>query len=56
MIFVKHKNYLVFDSKNGKIDMIAKGNNFKGSDKANIARKVLNEIMIDILKDPPFRD
>jgi DNA polymerase elongation subunit (family B) len=56
MIFVKHKNYLVFDSKNGKIDMIAKGNNFKGSDKADIARKVLNEIMIDVLKENPTWD
>ena len=41
MIFVKHKNYLIFDSKNGKIEMITKGNNFKGSDKADIARKAL---------------
>jgi len=53
MIFVKHKNYLIFDSKDKKIDMITKGNNFKGSDKANIARIVLKEIMMDVLKDIP---
>jgi DNA polymerase elongation subunit (family B) len=51
MIFVKHKNYLIFDGKNGKIEMITKGNNFKGSDKANIARKVLKQIMIEVLKE-----
>lgn len=51
MIFVKHKNYLIFDEINGKIDLIAKGNNFKGSDKADIARKVLNKLMIEVLKD-----
>ena len=53
MIFVKHKNYLIFDSKNGKIEMITKGNNFKGSDKANIARIALNKIMIEVLKENP---
>ncbi len=53
MIFVKHKNYLIFDTKNGKIEMDTKGNNFKGSDKANIARKILKTIMIDVLKDNP---
>ena len=53
MIFVKHKNYLIFDSKNGKIELNTKGNNFKGSDKANIARKVLNDIMIEVLKENP---
>lgn len=51
MIFVKHKNYLIFDAKDGKIEMIAKGNNFKGSDKADIARKALNDIMIEVLKE-----
>ena len=51
MIFVKHKNYLIFDNKNGKIEMIAKGNNFKGSDKANIARKVLKVIMMNVLRE-----
>jgi DNA polymerase elongation subunit (family B) len=51
MIFVKHKNYLIFDGKNGRVEMNTKGNNFKGSDKANIARKVLYEIMIEVLKE-----
>jgi DNA polymerase elongation subunit (family B) len=51
MIFVKHKNYLIFDTKDGKVEMITKGNNFKGSDKANIARKVLAEIMMTVLKE-----
>jgi len=53
MIFVKHKNYLIFDSKNGKIEMNTKGNNFKGSDKADIARKALEDIMIRVLKENP---
>jgi DNA polymerase elongation subunit (family B) len=56
MIFVKHKNYLIFDTKNGKIELTTKGNNFKGSDKANIARLVLEEIMIAVLKDVPSWD
>ncbi len=54
MIFIKHKNYLIFDEKNGKIEIVTKGNNFKGSDKANIARKVLNDIMIGVLKENPL--
>jgi DNA polymerase elongation subunit (family B) len=53
MIFVKHKNYLIFDAKNGRIEMVTKGNNFKGSDKANIARKILEEIMVTVLKENP---
>jgi DNA polymerase elongation subunit (family B) len=53
MIFVKHKNYLIFDSKDGSVEMITKGNNFKGSDKANIARKVLAEIMMKVLQENP---
>jgi len=56
MIFVKHKNYLIFDEKDGKIEMTTKGNNFKGSDKANIARKVLEEIMMLVLKENPCWD
>lgn len=56
MIFVKHKNYLIFDDKNGKVEMTTKGNNFKGSDKANIARKVLEEIMMMVLKENPSWD
>ena len=51
MIFVKHKNYLIFDVENGKVNMITKGNNFKGSDKPDIARMVLKDIMIDVLKE-----
>jgi len=51
MIFVKHKNYLIFDVKNGEMQMITKGNNFKGSDKPNIARIVLKSIMLDVLKE-----
>ena len=51
MIFVKHKNYLIFDDKNGKIEMNTKGNNFKGSDKADIARKALKDIMTMVLKE-----
>jgi DNA polymerase elongation subunit (family B) len=54
MIFVKHKNYLIFDIKDGKIVMNTKGNNFKGSDKANIARKALEEIMMNVLKENVF--
>lgn len=53
MIFVKHKNYLIFDNKDGKVEMITKGNNFKGSDKADIARKVLKNIMMEVLKENP---
>ncbi len=39
-----------------KLNLIAKGNNFKGSDKADIARKVLNQIMIEVLNDNPSWD
>ncbi len=53
MIFVKHKNYLIFDEKNGNIELVTKGNNFKGSDKPDIARKILKKIMIDVLHDNP---
>ena len=45
--------YLNFDEKDGKVNLVTKGNNFKGSDKANIARKVLEEIMMLVLKDNP---
>jgi len=51
MLFVKHKNYLIWNAKNGKLSMTTKGNNFKGSDKAPIARKVLEEIMFRVLKE-----
>ncbi len=53
MLFVKHKNYLIFDEKKGSIQMITKGNNFKGSDKAEIARKTLKDIMFAVLKEYP---
>ena len=56
MIFVKHKNYLIFDEKNGKIELVTKGNNFKGSDKADIARKILNQIMLEVLHNNPSWD
>jgi len=56
MVFVKHKNYLIFDVKQGQVEMITRGNNFKGSDKANIARKALKEIMVRVLADVPFWD
>ncbi|PKK85428.1 MAG: DNA polymerase elongation subunit (family B) [Thermoplasmata archaeon HGW-Thermoplasmata-1] len=49
MIFVKHKNYLIFDEKKGEFAMTTKGNNFKGSDKAELARIVLEEIMRKVL-------
>lgn len=51
MIFIKHKNYLIFDVENGNVKMITKGNNFKGSDKPDIARIVLKDIMIEVLKE-----
>jgi len=51
MIFVKHKNYLIFDEEDGKFSMSTKGNNFKGSDKPNIARKALEKIMKKVLKE-----
>ncbi|MEF8848029.1 MAG: DNA polymerase elongation subunit (family B), partial [Candidatus Thermoplasmatota archaeon] len=56
MIFIKHKNYLIFDKKEDIIDMMTKGNNFKGSDKPDIAREALKKIMIKVLKDNPIWD
>ncbi|MBU0497936.1 MAG: DNA polymerase elongation subunit (family B) [Candidatus Thermoplasmatota archaeon] len=53
MLFVKHKNYLIFDENNGRVSMVTKGNNFKGSDKANIARIILKDIMLVVLHDHP---
>jgi hypothetical protein len=47
---------LIFDSKDKKVEMITKGNNFKGSDKADIARKALKDIMLEVLKDNPQWD
>jgi DNA polymerase elongation subunit (family B) len=51
MLFVVHKNYLIFDVKNGKLRMQTKGNNFRGSDKAPIAQKALEAIMVNSLRD-----
>lgn len=51
MIFVKHKNYLIFDVENDTVQMVTKGNNFKGSDKPDIARVVLADIMVDALRE-----
>lgn len=51
MVFVVHKNYLKFSQKNGKFVMDTKGNNFKGSDKAPIAREILSDIMKQALAD-----
>ncbi len=45
MVFVVHKNYLIFDAKGGKLEMETKGNNFKGSDKAPLAQELLRDIM-----------
>jgi len=56
MLFVKHKNYLIFDTKDGSVDLVTKGNNFKGSDKANIARTVLDSIMMQVLRENPEWD
>lgn len=53
MIFVKHKNYLIFDTCDGQMGMVTKGNNFKGSDKANIARIALEDIMHRVLQENP---
>jgi DNA polymerase elongation subunit (family B) len=53
MIFVKHKNYLIFDIGNGNIKIITKGNNFKGSDKPDIARIILQDILIEVLREHP---
>jgi len=51
MIFVKHKNYLIFDVEDDRVEMTTKGNNFKGSDKPDIARMVLRDIMVDVLRE-----
>jgi DNA polymerase elongation subunit (family B) len=51
MVFIVHKNYLIFDVKKGRLEMVTKGNNFRGSDKAPIAQKILAGIMRDALKE-----
>lgn len=47
MVFVVHKNYLIFDAdpKGDDIVLETKGNNFKGSDKAPLAQELLRLIM-----------
>lgn len=50
-LFIKHKNYLYWEVGKDKVKMTAKGNTFKGSDKPNVARKALNLIMTEVLKD-----
>jgi DNA polymerase elongation subunit (family B) len=52
MVFVVHKNYLIFDAKpDGTLGMETKGNNFKGSDKAPLAQELLRGIMQRALRD-----
>jgi DNA polymerase elongation subunit (family B) len=51
MVFVVHKNYLIFDAKKDEVSMETKGNNFKGSDKAPLAQELLRHIMAKALKD-----
>ncbi|MGB0652125.1 MAG: DNA polymerase elongation subunit (family B) [Thermoplasmatota archaeon] len=54
MVFVVHKNYLIFDAVDGGaggIKMETKGNNFKGSDKAPLAQNLLRDIMTRALRD-----
>ena len=53
MVFVVHKNYLIFDAdpKGAGIRMETKGNNFKGSDKAPLAQTLLKDIMHKALRE-----
>jgi DNA polymerase elongation subunit (family B) len=51
MVYVVHKNYLKFSTKDGKLVLETKGNNFKGSDKAPLAQSLLAEIMERAIKD-----
>jgi hypothetical protein len=51
MMFVKHKNYLIFNGIDNRFEMVTKGNNFRGSEKANIARRALEEIMKEVLRE-----
>ncbi len=51
MLFVKHKNYLIWNVRDGRLKLTSKGNSFKGSDKANIARKALEQIMLKVLAE-----
>ena len=51
MVFVVHKNYLIFDAKGDKIALETKGNNFKASDKAPLTQGLLRDIMAKALRD-----
>jgi DNA polymerase elongation subunit (family B) len=51
MVYIVHKNYLKFTARDGKLSMETKGNNFKGSDKAPLARHLLEDIMRMALHD-----
>lgn len=51
MVFVVHKNYLKFKTMGDEVVMDTKGNNFKGSDKAPLARTLLGEIMVKALAE-----
>jgi DNA polymerase elongation subunit (family B) len=63
MVFVVHKNYLIFDTEKSSlagapsgpggvgVRMETKGNNFKGSDKAPLAQHLLRDIMARALRD-----
>jgi DNA polymerase elongation subunit (family B) len=53
MVFVVHKNYLIFDAnrKGPGITLETKGNNFKASDKAPLTHEVLRNIMAKALKE-----
>lgn len=51
MVFVVHKNYLKFKAKGDGVALETKGNNFKGSDKAPLAQRLLAPIMQQALRD-----
>ncbi|HUR61661.1 MAG TPA: DNA polymerase elongation subunit (family B) [Candidatus Thermoplasmatota archaeon] len=53
MVFVVHKNYLIFDAnpKGDGILLETKGNNFKASDKAPLTQEVMRNIMARALRE-----
>ena len=51
MVFVVHKNYLKFKAKGDGVALETKGNNFRGSDKAPLAQRLLGPIMQQALAD-----
>lgn len=51
MVFVVHKNYLIMDWAEDGFHLDTKGNNFKGSDKAELARVALKKIMDKAMGD-----